>query len=74
MYDKYSELQRKYRIIDHTVRIEIVQSSSVGTGFLYTIRGSTYVYIMTACHVICRVFKYGAPVYNFCTFLNPDKT
>lgn len=44
MYDKYSELQRKYRIIDHTVRIEIVQSSSVGTGFLYTIRGSTYVY------------------------------
>lgn len=59
MYDKYSELQRKYRIIDHTVRIEIVQSSSVGTGFLYTIKGSTYVYIMTACHVICRVFKYG---------------
>lgn len=56
---KCKEFQRKYNISRHTVRIEMCKGNSVGTGFLYTVKDSLYVYIMTACHVICSAFKYG---------------
>ena len=50
----YRKLAEKGKLKQHTVRIET--EYGCGTGFLYTMKGSTYVYIITVCHVVLKAF------------------
>lgn len=49
----YRELASKCELERHIVRIEI--NNVCGTGFLYIVKNSGYVYIITACHVILEM-------------------
>ncbi len=50
----YRNLARKGKLKQHTVRIET--EYGCGTGFLYAMKNSTYIYIITACHVVLKAF------------------
>lgn len=50
----YKKIAKRCRLEQHIVRIE--NEFGCGTGFLYTVNDSIYVYIITVCHVILKAF------------------
>lgn len=50
----YKELAQKGELEQHIVRVENIYGC--GTGFLYAVKGSAYVYIITVCHIILKPF------------------
>lgn len=50
----YRELAQKSGLDEHIVRIE--NQYACGTGFIYTVKNSMYVYIITAGHIVLKAF------------------
>lgn len=53
----YKELARKCGLDKHIVRIE--NEYACGTGFIYTVKNSIYVYIITAGHIVLKALAKG---------------
>lgn len=82
----YRKFAERCKMNQYAVRIET--KTDVGTGFLYTVKDSEYIYIATVCHIILRSFvkdeiieikyldnsqKYSFSQFELCTLYEKDE-